>query len=138
MPRRTDRIRRIAWFWTLLILVVSWIPNQRLPSESINEFSLQIPHLDKWVHAGMFGVFGFLWLFSGSVSRGRVAMILSAGLGLALLTELGQGLDLVGRETSLGDGLADLAGLILAVGLGLAWKTFRGQAARVSQSQHSR
>lgn len=86
----------------------------------------------------MFGGFGFLWLFSGNLTRSRVGTILAAGLGLALLTELGQGLSFVGRETSIGDVLADLAGLTIAVGLGLTWKSSPRRTDRVSQSQHAR
>jgi VanZ family protein len=74
-----------------------------------------IPHLDKFVHAGCWGLLGFATLFSMSLSR-PTAFRLSWAIGLAsvfgVLVELFQGLTST-RSADPWDALADTVGAIL-------------------------
>jgi VanZ family protein len=70
--------------------------------------------LDKVAHVALFLGFAWLWM-DAAWSRRRVAWVLGIGLLLAVVTEIGQGSALVGRDANLLDLLADLLGLILGV-----------------------
>lgn len=118
-----------AILWTLLILVLCWTPRERLPtSESAPSFLKRI-HADKVVHATIFAGFALLWRRAGSA--GSVPLIAASGVALGIITELGQGTSIVGRDADLWDGLADAAG----VGLGLligeirpSWRRAKSEA----------
>jgi hypothetical protein len=104
--------RRIlpALAWTILVLVLCWIPGRWLGHEVPGGQS------DKLAHAGMFAVFSWLWAWGVAPSM-RTARILGAGVLLALVTEVGQAVPLIGRDPDPLDALADSIGL--GVGLGV-------------------
>ncbi|WP_406695297.1 VanZ family protein [Singulisphaera sp. Ch08] len=115
-------LRMIAAFvWTSLLLVACWIPAGWL---RVNESQVHvgISHIDKLVHGILFAGFGFLWI-QAARSRKELIWVPVAGVILAVLTEFGQGLPIVGRDTDALDGLADIVGLVvgLVVGLGGAY-----------------
>jgi hypothetical protein len=113
---RDDAGRRgrilLAVAWTVAVLVACWTPKSRLPVPEQGAASFRIPHLDKAVHLGMFSVFGVLWMRAGG-SRGWAPYVLAGGLALAVASELGQGLPIVGRDPDAVDTLADAAGVAL-------------------------
>jgi VanZ family protein len=104
--------RRIfpALAWTVLVLVLCWIPGRWLGQEAPGG------QFDKLAHAGMFVVFSWLWAWAVAPSM-RTARILGAGLLLALVTEVGQAVPLIGRDADPRDALADSIGV--GVGLGV-------------------
>ena len=51
-----------AVFWTLAIMAVCWLPLAMFTGGDGGEHPRLIPHFDKIVHAGIFAVFGILWL----------------------------------------------------------------------------
>ena len=65
----------------------------------------------------MFLVFAALWARAWSSPR-RLVWIALGGIGLAVVTEIGQALPAVGRDASVADVLADVIGLV--VGLAVA------------------
>lgn len=107
-----------AFVWTSLLLIACLTPSHWL---RVNESQVHvgISHFDKLVHGGLFAGFGFLWIQS---ARSRIGLfwVLVAGVGLAVLTEFGQGLAIVGRDTDPLDGLADVVGLLAGVGAAIA------------------
>ncbi len=121
MPRRTGLATVLAWGWTLLILLACWLPNRHMPVDETRGFHFHVPHLDKIIHATMFAGFGYLWMHAGRLGRGRALAVFGAGLCLAVLTELGQMTEFVGRDADWDDGLADLVGLGLALIVTLVW-----------------
>lgn len=108
-----------ALSWTSLLLVACLVPSHWL---RVNESQVHvgISHFDKLVHGLLFAGFGFLWIQSVHTRRGRTR-VLVGGVLLAALTELGQGLPIVGRDTDLLDGLADVVGLLVGLVVGLGW-----------------
>ncbi|MEO6810444.1 MAG: VanZ family protein [Isosphaeraceae bacterium] len=107
---------RLASAWVVVVLVLCWLPRRMLP-EGETTSHIRIPHLDKAIHFSMFFLISTLWLW-GRPTRTRLLWVLIGGLALAVVSELGQDLPMIGREASVLDGLADLMGL--AVGAGLA------------------
>jgi len=109
--------------WGLLILVLTLVPAPVVPSLGL----LSRYHIDKVVHAFLFGVF-FLFLYRafhssiGTARNERYAMILSIS-GAVLygaLTEVLQEVSGGGRSGDLLDFLADAVGVFLATAL-LHW-----------------
>jgi len=103
----------LAWSWTASILALCWFPRSLMPVKEAGPGPIGIPHLDKVVHFGLFAVFALLWARATGHQLRRVFL---AGCGLAILTELGQMVPVVGRDAGLDDGLADVVGV--AAGLG--------------------
>jgi hypothetical protein len=104
----------LASCWTLVILVLCWLPPTMLPEEEKGSKRFLIPHFDKLIHMGIFAVFAFLWMRVGdSPRRGR--WVLLAGLALAVLSELGQEVPIVSRDASVADALADGLGVVASV-----------------------
>jgi hypothetical protein len=105
--------------WTLVILLLCWLPHTVVREVEDNSSWFEIPYLDKIVHGGIFVVFAVLWLRAprapGQLGYGWVAL---GGLILAVVSEVGQNMAWVGRDASVADTLTDWAGL--AVGLLLA------------------
>ncbi|SIO59342.1 hypothetical protein SAMN05444166_6017 [Singulisphaera sp. GP187] len=111
-------MRRIAALvWTSLLLVACLIPSYLL---RVNESQVHvgISHADKLVHAFLFAGFGFLWILAAPSRRGLIG-VLVVGILLAALTEIGQGLPIIGRDTDPLDGLADVVGLLIGLIVGL-------------------
>lgn len=118
----------LALGWTLLILILCWMPTRDLGLARDDSRWLKIPHLDKLVHATLFGGFALLW-FQVTSFRRSWPLIVAAGLFMAVGTEYVQGLPFVGRDADIWDGLADSVGLFLgtigAVALKARWQTTR-------------
>jgi hypothetical protein len=103
----------LATVWTAMILTLCLLPSRWLPAEESKKVA--IPNLDKVIHAGLFGVFGLLWTWVGrSPARARAVVI--GGFIVAVVSELGQGIEFIARDPDLMDGLADVAGLLIGVG----------------------
>lgn len=109
---------QFAWVWTGLIVAACLVPGGWLPEESSTAPG-QIPHLDKFVHFGMFAAFAVLWRRAGP-GTGWGWRVLACGLCLAVATELAQAAPFIKRDSDPWDALADAAGVIA----GLA--AFRG------------
>ena len=116
----------LASAWTFVILALCLVPSHWLP---VTEARLPSSHLllplDKIVHSGMFAVLSVLWMRVMPTWR-WTAQVLVGGLALAILTELGQGLPMIGRDPDRLDALADAVGMCAGVG---AFWALRGLAA---------
>ncbi len=89
-----------------------------------------VPNFDKVVHAGVFVVFAVLWVRACVCSTAPGLWIALGGVGLAVVTEVGQILPAVGRDASVADALTDVIGLVV----GLAVAPFIEPAARSFES----
>ena len=99
--------------WAVVILVLSVMPGQQLPSVE------WLWSADKWAHAAVYGILA--WLLFNALSRhypaglpvfGR-ALILAGGYGLLL--EVIQYLFFPGRYFELGDAIANIFGILVAI-----------------------
>ena len=107
----------VAVLWTLVILTLCWLPRDIVHEVENDSSWFEIPNLDKAVHGGIFLLLSLLWLRVGS-SRWRFLWVALAGFVLAVVTEAGQSLALIGRDASVADGVTDCLGTL--VGLALA------------------
>ncbi len=115
IARRVARFRIIlAVFWTAAILVLCWAPREFVQEAEENAPWFTFPNLDKVVHWGIFVAFTVLWLRTSS-SRWRYPVVVLAGVGMAILTELGQLVPSIERDASVADGITDLIGLTLGL-----------------------
>ena len=106
----------LAWFWTCVILFLCWLPRMYLVDEQRTSKPFFVPNFDKLVHLGIFAIFAVLWMRASSSGR-RAFWVLASGVALALITELGQELPIVNRDSSLADGLADSVGVLVGLGV---------------------
>lgn len=97
-----------AALWALTIWILSSRPD--LP-----DGPLDLPHLDKVAHAGMFGVLAALSMLAGAPAR--LAWVLAAGWGV--IDEIHQAFVPL-RTPELADLAADLTGALVAV-LAVKW-----------------
>lgn len=115
----------VASAWTVVILTLCLVPSDWLP---VAEARLSSSHFlqsrDKLVHSGMFAILSVLWMRVRPTGGGTVLVSVS-GLALAILTEWGQGLPMIGRTPDRLDALADAVGTF--VGVGVFW-ALRGLA----------
>jgi len=104
----------MAVVWTLLIMVLCWLPRSLVLEVEGESSWFKLPHLDKVVHCGIFVIFSILWLRVRSFRRpfGLVAL---SGFALAVLTEIVQGLPIVGRDTSVADMVTDAIGVLIGI-----------------------
>jgi VanZ family protein len=109
--------KMLAVGWTLLIFVLCWMPKSSMPLDEDGPSGFYIPHLDKIVHFAIFAGFAFLWRRASG--RGSALAIAVSGLALAVITELGQGTAIVGRDAEFLDGLADFAGVVLGLAVAI-------------------
>ena len=114
MSRRLWRVAAIGL--TCAVVVACLLPADDLPQVPGNGF-------DKLQHLFAFVLLGFCWHRSGAGLYGTLAV----GLLLAAGTEVGQTLMREGRTGEVLDALADLAGLL--VGVGVSWWLGRCRAA---------
>jgi VanZ family protein len=98
-------------------LPARWTPSLEPGREGGRVFSA-----DKLIHFTLFAAFGALWLRSRS-RLGGVATVFLGGAMLAVLTELGQELPIVGRDGNLWDVIADVVGLSASI---VTWRFWRG------------
>lgn len=106
-----------ALLWTATILITCWTPDIYLPVRERQCSWLQLAHLDKVIHLGIFGVFAVLWLLALPHLPQRFLRIGVAGAALAAITEIVQNLPIVHRDGELSDWVADMTGLVLAMTL---------------------
>ena len=106
----------LASAWTVVILALCLVPSYWLPvaEPRLSPSQFLLPH-DKIVHFGMFAILSFLWM-RVMPTRGWTARVVVGGLALAILTELGQGLPMIGRDPDRLDALADAVGTFVGVG----------------------
>jgi VanZ family protein len=102
-----------AILWTVLILVLCWMPRRSMPFEESVPSLFHRVQIDKLVHCGMFAAFAFLW--RRGTGSSSAALIGVSGVALAIITEVGQGTALVGRDADTWDAMADCLGV--AIGL---------------------
>lgn len=105
----------LASIWTAIVVAVCVVPGRWLPPAEVSLSPVRFPHLDKLVHAGLFAVFSVLWMWAGRSPK-RWSRVLAGGLGLAILTELVQGMPVIGRDSDLLDALADVFGALIGFG----------------------
>lgn len=112
----------LAIAWACLILVACWLPPAALPQESgTTAGKLQV---DKLIHFALFAVFA--WLGMGAeIARGRAGRVFGVGVLLAVVSELGQAVPIVGREPGLPDLLADALGAFAGVVVAPLWGRWR-------------
>lgn len=119
----------LATIWTLAILALCWLPMPMFTGSEVGQRAQRIANIDKFIHAGVFAVFGLLWL--RAIPRRRYVLILVAGLGLAAVTEIVQSLPLLNREGDVTDAAADFAGVCLACLIDYAFLKGSGLASRL-------
>ncbi len=107
----------LAAAWTLTICVLCWMPRSVMRHVEEDASWFRVPNRDKIAHFLLFFVFAILWARAGTWRRKALAIGMM-GLVLTIVTELGQELPVVGRDATMGDGLTDVLGLV--VGLGIA------------------
>ena len=112
----------LASAWTIVILALCLLPSHWLPMAEAQLSSSQwlLPR-DKIVHYGMFASLSILWMRVRPTWRGT-GLVCVGGLTLAILTELGQGLPMVGRDPDPLDAFADAVGTVAGVGAYWAWR----------------
>jgi hypothetical protein len=111
----TMKRKMLAIGWTLLILVLCWMPKSQMPLNEAGPSLLPKIHADKIIHGAIFACFAILWRRASG--RGSALVIAVSGVALAVITELGQGTAIVGRDADVWDGLADVAGVFLGLAL---------------------
>jgi VanZ family protein len=108
-----------AYLWGIIVLVLTGMPGNDVPSlpPFWNAF-----HPDKIAHVGLFGMLVFLlaagsYFKGGKISVKKSLITLYAIIGIALggIIELLQKWVFIGRSCELGDFIADIIGVILAI-----------------------
>jgi len=109
--------RWTAIAWTVVIFILLVIPGRNLPESGV----LGEWHLDKIVHAALFGGFTFLWfeVYRQATPRSRAQLVLAAVLLFLLGAAYGTGMEFyqkyfTSREFETGDIIADSTGSALA------------------------
>lgn len=107
----------IAWFFVVLILIC--LPDNDLPKP---ESWMEKVFLEKWVHAGMFGILAFLFMwavsktgYSNAIKWGYFIKIALATSIWALATEFIQKFYIPGRSFDIMDWAADILGIAAAI-----------------------
>lgn len=123
----------LATIWTLAILALCWLPMPMFSMGGVGDRAGRIPNIDKAIHAGIFAVFGLLWL-RAIPGRRRYALVLLAGIGLAAITEYVQSLPLLDRDGDVVDAVSDIAGVCLACLMDYVLLKASGTRARLSET----
>ena len=112
----------LASAWTIVVLALCLVPSHLLPvAEGVLTSSQFLLPGDKIVHYGMFAGLSILWL-RVRPTRGWTGVVCVGGLALAILTELGQGLPMIGRDPDAFDAFADAVGTFCGVGAFWSWR----------------
>jgi VanZ family protein len=109
---RQNVIYWLAIGWTIAIFVACSWPSSGMPNMS---------NTDKWGHAGVFAIFGILWVWSGR----KPGWVIGIGIVYGMLIEIWQGVMPLGRSFDWYDGLADAVGVLLGVGLAIVSRRLR-------------
>jgi len=101
--------RLLPWIWTATLLVACFLPSKLVePTVAL--------WVDKVVHFVLFAGFSGFWLLDAVDSNTkRLRQVLIAGLLLAVLTEIGQGVLPIGRSAEWWDLGANLLGLLTGI-----------------------
>jgi VanZ family protein len=105
-----------AIIWTVLILVLCWLPLDVVQKIEHRSTWFEIPDLDKVIHAGLFTVLAILWRRLAPAKSTKWAIVLS-GFALGALTELGQLVPFVNRNAELYDLVTDCVGVVVGVAI---------------------
>jgi VanZ family protein len=105
-----------AVIWTVVILLLCWIPATVVQKIEGGSPWFRVPELDKVIHAGIFAVLAILWRRAYS-SRRAIGAIILGGFALGALTELGQLLPIVRRHAELYDLATDCVGVLVGVAI---------------------
>lgn len=95
--------------WTALLITLCVVPAGWLP-----HWAWCGRHTDKFVHVMLFCGYGLLWTLASTVPN-RQYYVLAVGIVLAVITELVQGIPGLHRSPDVGDLVADIVGLVIAV-----------------------
>jgi hypothetical protein len=112
--RRAPHRLVAAVIWTILIMVLCWMPGDLVREVEGESSWFEIPHLDKVVHGPIFAIFSILWLRVRPARR-PIGLVLCAGWLLAVVTEVVQSLPIIGRDTSAADMLTDGIGAVIGI-----------------------
>ncbi|KAB7732679.1 VanZ family protein [Rudanella paleaurantiibacter] len=104
----------LAVGWTIAIFVACSLPGNG---------KVNLTNSDKWNHAGVFFVFGILWVNLGR----RPGLVILAGIAYGMLIEVWQGIMPIGRTFDWYDGLADAVGVVVGVGVALLAERLRNR-----------
>jgi hypothetical protein len=105
-----------AVIWTVMILILCWIPARIVHKIEEGSSWFQVPDLDKAIHAGLFLVLALLWR-RVDLSRRAIGVVILGGFALGAISELGQLLPIIRRTASLSDLATDCVGLIVGVAI---------------------
>jgi uncharacterized membrane protein len=116
-PAVKNFIPGIAWFFLILVLIC--LPGSKIPPV---ETWLNDIYFDKWVHAGLFGMLVFLFIYPIykklvlplQVKKNWAIKITIAAIIWGLTTELIQGFFIAGRSFDIYDLAADTSGILVA------------------------
>ena len=103
----------LAVLWTIVILVLCWTPQTMLPVNEKPDSIVNILHLDKVIHSGIFSIFSVLWLRTQTAGKSRYVWVVLGGTALGAITEIVQNLPIINREGEFEDFLADFAGVLM-------------------------
>ncbi|HWB76556.1 MAG TPA: VanZ family protein [Nannocystaceae bacterium] len=98
--------RLVAIGVTFAVLAFLWAPPPPAPT-------IQIPHLDKYLHLGLFFAVAASWRFARMPAR----RVLAFGILLGIVTEVVQGALPWPRTPDVLDVVADTIGIAIALGL---------------------
>jgi hypothetical protein len=104
----------IAVLWTIVIMMLCWLPSHVVQRVEAGSGWLKIVNLDKAIHSAIFLVFAFLWARVSSSPR-RFAWVAIGGIVFAAVTELGQLIPVIERDATVADLLADCAGVLTGI-----------------------
>ena len=108
--------RLAAILWVFVILLLCWTPRIWIEApQGPRFFLLEIPHLDKIVHLGIFTVFALLWMHALPGGHKSILFVVAFGLGLAVVTEIVQNVPIINRQGDFVDGTVDLLGALLGI-----------------------
>ena len=93
--------------WTVAILIGCLMPSSGLPD---------LTNKDKWLHFGIFALFGFLWRLTGRSTWWVIGVGIAYGYGIEVLQGIATFLH---RSYDLYDAFADAVGTLIGVGLAL-------------------
>lgn len=69
----------LAVLWTIVILVLCWTPQTMLPVNEKPDSIVNILHLDKVIHSGIFSIFSVLWLRTQTAGKSRYVWVVLGG-----------------------------------------------------------
>jgi hypothetical protein len=105
-----------AIIWTVLILVLCWLPPKFVQKIEGESPWFRLPDLDKAIHGLLFLVLAILWR-RAYPSRRAIGAVILGGIALGALSELGQLLPIVRRHAELYDLAMDSVGVLFGVAI---------------------